>query len=651
MRIKKMTASFGKLQNDTLELGEGLNIIFAPNESGKSTWCGFIKAMLYGIDSSAREKNGVKPDKVKYAPWSGVPMAGTMEIEYEGKEITLMRQGKANAPMRDFSATLTGTATRAGDIPPTAVGETIIGVTKDVFERSAFISQGKLTVGGSPELEKRVASIVQSGEENVSYTEAQEQLRAAIRRRRYNRNGRLPELEREISENREKLIESVREGKKGEDLKKAKRQALERRDELLDKVGEIRQQARRESMEKMSGYRGVIKAAEKDYSNLSVELGAAGSRLDEGIFGREDPRKCRQRVNIESKKLASIEKDAKGGGSASLNIAVLAALAVIASALAVFTFYIPAIAVGALAIVQALRLVGVIKGQKKAQADKALILSQYRCESMAEIERLLDEHEAAYERFTQLSESQQQAAQELAEAKRRQAELDSSILRQLDFVEGDNEATQYTKLLEQAERDLRNVREEAAVWEGKQSMLPDADELQKKLSELTDEYERVKLEYDALTLAADILGEAGGEIQHRITPKLSSRTAELFSRMTGSRYDAILLDKELRAAARPVGDSVSREASFLSAGTIDQLYLSVRLAICELALPEEKRCPVILDDALVNFDDERCRNALRVLKELSEERQILLFSCHSREAEMAKNLSNVKLIDLKALNR
>ncbi len=651
MRIKKMTASFGKLQNDTLELGEGLNIIFAPNESGKSTWCGFIKAMLYGIDSSAREKNGVKPDKVKYAPWSGVPMAGTMEIEYEGKEITLMRQGKANAPMRDFSATLTGTATRAGDIPPTAVGETIIGVTKDVFERSAFISQGKLTVGGSPELEKRVASIVQSGEENVSYTEAQEQLRAAIRRRRYNRNGRLPELEREISENREKLIESVREGKKGEDLKKAKRQALERRDELLDKVGEIRQQARRESMEKMSGYRGVIKAAEKDYSNLSVELGAAGSRLDEGIFGREDPRKCRQRVNIESKKLASIEKDAKGGGSASLNIAVLAALAVIASALAVFTFYIPAIAVGALAIVQALRLVGVIKGQKKAQADKALILSQYRCESMAEIERLLDEHEAAYERFTQLSESQQQAAQELAEAKRRQAELDSSILRQLDFVEGDNEATQYTKLLEQAERDLRNVREEAAVWEGKQSMLPDADELQKKLSELTDEYERVKLEYDALTLAADILGEAGGEIQHRITPKLSSRTAELFSRMTGSRYDAILLDKELRAAARPVGDSVSREASFLSAGTIDQLYLSVRLAICELALPEEKRCPVILDDALVNFDDERCRNALRVLKELSEERQILLFSCHSREAEMAKNLSNVKIIDLKALNR
>lgn len=650
MKIRKMKASFGKLQNDSLELGDGLNIIFAPNESGKSTWCGFIKAMLYGIDSSAREKSGVKPDKVKYAPWSGVPMAGTMEIEYEGKEITLTRQGKANTPMRDFSATLTGTSTRAG-IPPTAVGETIIGVTKDVFERSAFISQGKLTVGGSPELEKRVASIVQSGEENISYTEAQEVLRAAIRRRRYNRTGRLPELELEISESREKLIESVREGKKGEDLKKAKRQALERRDELMDKVSEIRQLARRESMEKMSGYRGVIKAAERDYSNLSVELGAAGRELDDGIFGREDPRKCRQRLNIESKKLASIEKDAKSGGSIPLNIAVLAALVVIAAALAAFTFYIPAIAVAALVIVQAMRLVAVAKGLKKAEVDKALILSQYGCGSIEEVERLLLAHEAVYERFTVLMEKQQQAAAELSEAKRKQAEIDSSILQQLDFVEGDNEASQYTKLLEQAERDLRNIREEAAVWEGKQSMLPDTDELQRKIAELSEEYERVKLEYDALTLAADILGEAGGEIQHKITPKLSSRTAELFSRMTGSRYDAILLDKELRAAARPAGDSISREASFLSAGTIDQLYLSVRLAICELAFPEDKMCPIILDDALVNFDDERCRYALKLLKELAQERQILLFSCHTREADLAKKLPDVKIIDLKAASK
>ena len=111
---------------------------------------------------------------------------------------------------------------------------------KDFLGVSAFISQGKLAVAGSPDLEKRVAAIVQTGQESVSYTEAQERLHAEIRRRRYNRSGRLPELEKEISENREKLIEAVKESKKGDELKKAKRQALERRDELLDKVSELR---------------------------------------------------------------------------------------------------------------------------------------------------------------------------------------------------------------------------------------------------------------------------------------------------------------------------------------------------------------------------------------------------------------------------
>ncbi|MEG0035030.1 MAG: ATP-binding protein, partial [Oscillospiraceae bacterium] len=53
-----MTASFGALQNEILELNEGLNIVCSPNESGKSTWCGFIKSMLFGVDSAAREKGG-----------------------------------------------------------------------------------------------------------------------------------------------------------------------------------------------------------------------------------------------------------------------------------------------------------------------------------------------------------------------------------------------------------------------------------------------------------------------------------------------------------------------------------------------------------------------------------------------------------------
>ena len=105
MIIKKMKATFGNLEGSELELKAGLNIVTAPNEAGKSTWMAFIRAMFYGIDTTQRDKGGVLADKNRYRPWSGAQMAGTMEIETEGKDIILTREtASAAAPMRKFAA-------------------------------------------------------------------------------------------------------------------------------------------------------------------------------------------------------------------------------------------------------------------------------------------------------------------------------------------------------------------------------------------------------------------------------------------------------------------------------------------------------------------------------------------------------------------
>ena len=74
----------------------------------------------------------------------------------------------------------------------------------------------------------------------------------------------------------------------------------------------------------------------------------------------------------------------------------------------------------------------------------------------------------------------------------------------------------------------------------------------------------------------------------------------------------------------------------LSGGTADQLYLAVRLALCRLLLGAE--APLIVDDALVMFDDTRMEKALQVLKEEAKTRQILLFSCQKREEEALNTL-------------
>lgn len=645
MKIHKMTASFGTLQNETLELGDGLNIVCAPNESGKSTWCGFIKAMLYGIDSSAREKGGVKPDKIKYAPWSGAPMAGTMDIEYEGVKITLIRQGRDNAPMRDFTATYTGTSNVVKNIEPTLVGETIIGVSKDVFERSAFIGQGKVTVGGSPELEKRIAAIVQTGEEKASVTEAEERLKAAIRRRRFNKNGRLPEIERELEDIREKLAESESEAKKGEELKKTKREALERRDEMLDKVAELRKQTRRETLEKLSESRNTVKYLESEYSDISRRLEDVEKKLDDGVFGREEPKKCRQKLSLDKNKLSSIEKDEKHGGSFILNAAILTAFIIVAAVTAMF-YYIPAAVLGAFALIQAVRMYLLKKEYKVWEEEKNKIFAEYGCLTVEGMDQALAVHEKLFEEYVGLRDRQEESEKKLEEAGITHAELESAILKDLDFSEGDGEAAMYTKLLEDAENSLRKIREESAQWEGRQSVLKDPFELKERINELSIEHEKLSREYDALVLALNTLTEAGNEISHRITPHLSTRTAEIFSQLTASRYDAILLDRDMKASARPSGDTVPREASYLSTGTVDQLYLAVRLAICELALPSAKSCPIILDDALVNFDDERCRYALDLLCDMARYRQIIMFTCHGREEIFMKDKPGVHIVHI-----
>lgn len=646
MIIRKMTASFGKLKNDTLELGDGLNIVYAPNESGKSTWCGFIKAMLYGVDSSAREKGGVKPDKVKFSPWSGVPMAGSMDIEHDGAALTLSRQGRESAPMRDFTASFTGTSNAVRGIDPLAVGETLLGVTKDVFERSAFIGQGKLTVGGSPELEKRISAIVQTGEEKSSVTEAEERLKAAIRRRRYNKSGRLPDIEKEIAEIRENLSENVSEAQKGEELKKARSAALERRDTLLGRVAEIRKSTRRETLEKLSDSRNSVKAQENECREIGLKLDETKRKLDQSVFGRTEPENCRENLNEDELKLKSIEKRINKVG-AIVAYAILMVIFLLAGAALVITSqYVPAALPFVLCIVCLLRIIHLRKSRKLAKDEKSVIFAAYNCQTAEEAQLLLHEYESLFSENWVLIEKQQQAAQRLDEANKIQTELEAALLRDLDFAEGGTPAAQSTKLLEDAENALRNIREESAAWEGRQSVLKDPEEQKVKLAALLAEQEKLNREYDALVLALETIKDAGEEISHRITPRLSSRTAEIFSKLTSARYDAILLDRELNAAARVQGDSIPRDTAFLSTGAVDQLYLAVRLAICELALPSEKSCPIILDDALVNFDDERCERALELLRELASHRQIVLFTCHRREVELMKGVSDVRVTEI-----
>ena len=202
MKIKRMTASFGGLEGARLELGPGLNVIQAPNEGGKSTWAGFLKAMLYSIDTRDRDRKGYLADKNRYQPWSGAPMEGELVLTWHGRDITLRRGRQGNSPFGAFSAVYTGTEEPVPGMTGDTCGQLLLGVGQEVFERSAFVGQGgSLAVTSVPELERRIAALVSSGEEDVSFSQAEGQLREWLNRRKVNKSvGLIPRLEGELAE-------------------------------------------------------------------------------------------------------------------------------------------------------------------------------------------------------------------------------------------------------------------------------------------------------------------------------------------------------------------------------------------------------------------------------------------------------------------
>ncbi len=141
MELKKLQASFGRLDGAELELHSGLNVIEAPNESGKSTWAAFLRAMLYGVSTSDRVRNGVLPDRMRYQPWSGAPMAGQAELIWHDRDITLRRVSPGGGkPMGTAEAVYSGTEERVPELRAGVPGEVMLGVPEAVFRRSAFIS-------------------------------------------------------------------------------------------------------------------------------------------------------------------------------------------------------------------------------------------------------------------------------------------------------------------------------------------------------------------------------------------------------------------------------------------------------------------------------------------------------------------------------
>jgi exonuclease SbcC len=142
-------------------------------------------------------------------------------------------------------------------------------------------------------------------------------------------------------------------------------------------------------------------------------------------------------------------------------------------------------------------------------------------------------------------------------------------------------------------------------------------------------------------IAAEKIRKISDSIKGDFMPLLRSSISDNFSYLTGGKYKSVDIDENMNITVMSEEEKDRKiELENLSGGTLDQLYFSLRIALSNI-LSGNQNIPLILDDSFIQYDSKRLRKSLEMLSRESERRQVILFTCQEREAELSKQM-NIK---------
>ena len=705
MKIYKMTATFGKLEHATLELKPGLNIITAPNEWGKSTWCAFLIAMLYGLDTRAKTTKTALADKERYAPWSGSPMAGRIDLNWNGRDITIERRTGRRIPLGEFQAYETASGVPVTELTASNCGAMLLGVEQSVFRRAGFIRHADLPVTQDEALRRRLNALVTTGDDRGAAEYLAAELKDLKNRCRYNRTGLLPQAEAEEAALEAKLTEmdnldlqiqrlnqklgEVRDGlrqlqnhqqtlayeKMLSDSARAEesRQLLEQTCQELRQLEEICEKLpSQEEAERMSR---ELHAFREQWNCLQQEL----QRMPEEPQHPQLPLPFAGLTAEAS--WAMVQKDGKAfaevsGGKAAILLILVGVLGIVAAGgltfLKAFLYAAVAGVAGIVAVVWGIfEKISMRKrkrellekyghGNWKAWADPIReyerTMASYRSlrkefqevSADLEVRRMVLENKREslcgyetpeecldYWKYVQDSwEAQADTRREMLRAENYYHTV-KSMIRQVEQPAMPDELTQTeeetVRLLGEYSQQQQNLQNRLGQYQGQKEVLGNRELLEQQLKKVRDRILQLEKTYRALEIAQETLAAARAELQRRFAPRITRRAQILLEKMTGGRYHSVTMGDDFSLQAAAEQEDTLHDALWRSDGTMDQLYLTLRLAVAEELTPG---APLILDDVLVRFDDQRMRSAVTILRELAQNRQVILFTCQGRENEV-----------------
>lgn len=629
MKIRSLNINgFGKFKDKSINLSSGLNVVYGNNEAGKSTTHTFIKSMLFGI---TKKKSKAKVDIYqKYKPWEeNAKYEGTLDFTFNNKNYQIHRIFNQENPALEIVNLSDKNKLLAN--PELYLHKVLNNLSIDSFDNTISISQLKTTQDKTiiEELHRFIANLNTSGDMSINTLSAINFLKNkrdsismnlnSDASRIYNRQlGNIKNIERELSnKNYENKLPELLQKKASEsrkidynntEIEELKQSIIEKK-LMLENYGFTSKDdidtLSKQTTKILFDYKPIMNKKSQIYSiSLNVLFIIIGviSIVFSFLFLVVTYPDIASILNVNNAKYS---------------------LSSITSFIVNLPFH-PIILISILLCLGMILMIGNIlllfnnyQNIKKSSEIKNIIediftqhinddeinedniiLFKKHISNMQKESKSIEEAEA---RITLLTS-------ENNELLKKQSEVDDSIKSQ--------QRIQYD--VEQKYNELYTLKNES-----------------EKIKQEINNNESINKEIESIDLAIETINSISNDIQVMFGTHLNKSTSNYLSSLTDNKYDSLNVDDSLNISLNYENQKIRLES--LSTGTIDQVYLALRLAISDIICNNKEKLPLLFDDCFAMYDNDRLTSTLKFLHN-NIDTQIIIFTCHTRERELLSRL-------------
>ena len=691
MKIKNIKVNaYGNIENKDINLEEGINIIHGANESGKSTLLNYIISIFYGI---SRNKDGkVLSDYEKYKPWNSNEFSGRISYKLEnGEKYEIFRDFNKKNPkiyndkLEDISDRF---ETDKKDGSKFFIEQ--MGIDKQMYLSTVVSTQEEVRLDEKNQnmLIQKIANLAGTGEDNVSYKKAliklQEKIRDEIGTNKTSQkpiniiekeiveiNNKIVETEKyrnrkyEIDAEKEQILSELKELEQQKQILQELQNSMKSEEETKNRL-EIREKNRKDNIAKINELTN-----QKNTINAESErVQSAKNHLQDIIKGHKENI---EKLNSEIEKIANEKEEKQEKEKPSISfivITVVLAIALICSIILIKNYIVS----GILGVAIIANIVFYVINKNKQKVNKAKLREKINQEKQYKREKLENQKQqiianvnTTEKELEKQEEEEKQVNSELSMLKGQIILLEKNNEKITEEIEQDNKAineesnknkqqiiekykdknindllyiNDYQNYISKIEETINNNRIRIKGLEIEyNTIVPQLDEmvvLEEKREADKEKLAELREKESIINIAIENLMDAYEEMKTTITPKFTKNLSESIQKISSNKYNKVTInDENGMIIENNRGEYV--EAIKLSTGTIDQLYLALRLSMIDELSKEN--LPIILDESFAYSDNNRLKNMLQYLTSDLNNHQTIIFTCTDREQKMLEEMN------------